>query len=103
VFEQEAVLLEGLGQVVRLVPVPHPAPRDQIGAGRDRGRRVELEERELLDDGSQLSRSVGVEQLRPDGDPPSLLACERADGCGHDAVCPGAELRSRPMLAERRR
>ena len=74
VLEQGAVLLERLAAAGRLVRVAQPGPGDEVGAGRDRGRRVQLQERQPVDDRQQVVGSVGVEQLRPDGDPARLVA-----------------------------
>ena len=61
------------------VAFAQPAPGDEVRARRDRRRRVQLQERQPVDDARQVTRPVGVEQLRPDGDPASLLATQPAD------------------------
>jgi hypothetical protein len=44
------------------------SPGDQVRTGRHRGRRVQLQERQLVDNRAQVMRPVSVEQLSPDGD-----------------------------------
>ena len=53
-----------------------PAPRDEVGARRDRRRRVDLEQRQPLDDREQVGRPRRVEQLRAHRDAPRLLLRE---------------------------
>jgi hypothetical protein len=72
-LEERPLLLEGAFQVRRVVARAEPAPEHEVGAGRDRGGRVDLQERQALDDGQQVGRPRCVEQLRADGDPARLL------------------------------
>ena len=73
-------MLERLLQVGRPVVGAEPAPRDEVGAGRDRGGRVELQERQPLDDLEQVGgsrrraaargpRSAAPPRARVDGPP----------------------------------
>ena len=85
-LEQRPVALERLLQVGRLVRVPQPAPGNEVRTGRHHGRRVELQERQPVDDRAQVTWPVGVEQLCPDRDPARLGAVQSTDVRGHSAV-----------------
>ena len=58
-----------LGPVARA----EPRPGDEVGGRRDRRRRVELQQRQVLDRREQVRRPVGVEQLGADRDPAGAL------------------------------
>ena len=65
VLEQRAVLLERLLQLSRVVGVAEAAPRDQIGTWRHHGRRVELQEGQVLDDREQIVRPLARRAAAP--------------------------------------
>ena len=72
VLEQRPVALERGRELRRVVAVPETAPRDEVGCGRDHRRRVELQERQPVDDLEQVARPLRVQQLRADRDPARL-------------------------------
>ena len=72
VLEQRAVLLQSLLEVVRPVRRAEAAPGDEVGAGRDRRSRVDLEQGQLPHDREQVGRPGCVEQLRSHRDAPGL-------------------------------
>ena len=94
-LEERPVLLQGLLQMGRLVRRPEAAPRDQVGARRDRGGRVDLQECQPAHDLDEVGRSRGVQQLGTNGDPPRLFETESMD-CAHVARIPkpGGPVRS---------
>src|SRR5262249_12237402 len=61
------------------------APRYEVGARRDRRGGVDLEHGQRPDELDQLGRSVRIEQLRADGDPPGLVLRQLVRG--HAASC----------------
>jgi len=80
VLEQRAVALERLRQFLGPVRRAEAAPGDEVGARRDRGGRVDLEERQPLDDAEQARGAFRVEQLRADRDAAGLGLREVVDG-----------------------
>jgi hypothetical protein len=76
VLEQRAIALERGAKLLGVVRRAQPRPRDEVGARGDRGGRVELQEREALDEREQARRALRVEHLRADRDPPRLLEGE---------------------------
>ena len=103
VLDQRALGLHREGQVGVLVVAAEARPEDQVDIGRDRRRRVDLEQGELVDDlGHRAAgpRRRGVEQLRPDRDPARLLDVEDAHSLA-SAACSGSspiEPRSRAAV-----
>ena len=71
-LEQRAVLLQRLTEVVRAVRRAESAPGDEVGIGRDRRCRVDLQQCQLPHDREQIGRPGGVEQLRAHRDAPGL-------------------------------
>ncbi len=67
-LEQRPVALERGRELRRFVPVPETAPGDEIGCGRDHRRRVQLQERQPVDDVEEVTGPLRVEQLRADRD-----------------------------------
>ena len=80
VLEQRPVLLERPGELRGTVGRAEPAPRDEVCARRDRGGRIDLEERQPVDERQEVGRAARVEHLRTDGDAPGLLVCQVVDG-----------------------
>ncbi len=79
-LEQGAVDVQGLPQVLRAVTGPQPGPQHQVGAGRDRGGGVQLQEGEVVHHVEQVGGPVAVQQLRTDGDLPGLLDAQPVHG-----------------------
>ena len=79
-LEQGPIDLERLLQVGRPVVGPEPAPRDEVRARRDGGGRIELQQRQPLDDLEQVGGSRRIEQLGTDRDPPRLRELESMGG-----------------------
>ncbi len=77
-LEERAVDLERSPKILRLVRVAETAPRDEVGARRDRGRGIELKQCQLLDKHPEVFRPVGVEHLRPHRDASRFVACKPA-------------------------
>ena len=80
-LEQAAVLLQGLLDLSGVVGRAEAAPGDEIGAGRDRRGRVDLEQGQSPDDLKQVARPRGVEQLRAHGDAPRLRPGQSVRSC----------------------
>ncbi len=76
-LEEGPVLLERPGEVGRLVRRSEPAPRHQVRTRRDRGRRVDLQQSEMIHEIDQVGRPGGVEQLSPHRKLPRLVPVER--------------------------
>jgi len=76
VLEERPVVLERLLQVLGAVRRAEPAPGDEVGARRDRGGRVDLEERQVLHHGEQVVRAARIEELCADRDPPGFGAAQ---------------------------
>ena len=74
-------------QLLRLVGVAQARPGDQVGAGRDGRRRVELEERQVADDFQQVGGPVGIEELCPHCDASGFGLAETVHGHGGRLVC----------------
>ena len=72
-FRATSQLLERCPKLLRVVGVAEPGPRHQVGTRRHRGSRVELQERQPLDDLQQVARPFGVEELGPDRDAAGLF------------------------------
>src|SRR5690606_32114815 len=62
----------GLFEVGVPIAAAEPAPQHEVGAGRDRARRVQLQQRRAADEGEQVRRAVGAQPLRPHRHPPRL-------------------------------
>ena len=75
-LEKGPVLLQRPRQIGRRVRRSEPAPRDEVGVRCDRGRRVDLQQGQLVDKGDQLGRPGGVEQLGLHGKLSRLVAVE---------------------------
>ena len=75
-LEQRPVLLECPGQVSRLIGRSEPAPRDEIGVRRDRGRRVNLKQGQVVDEVDQCGWPSCVKKLGSHCDLPRLFAAE---------------------------
>jgi len=69
-------VLDGSRQVGGLVGRAEPAPQDEVGARRDRGGRIDLQEREALDHRDQVGRPRRVEELRVYRDAAGLSTVE---------------------------
>jgi hypothetical protein len=78
-LENRSVPLECLLQLGRLVGAAQPRPGRQVRTRRHRGRGVRLQECQPVNDRQQVMGPSGIEQLRPDGNPASLVASESAD------------------------
>ena len=78
VLEQRPVALERGCELRRLVAVPEPAPRHEVGRWRDHRGRVQLQERQPVDDRCQVSGPPGIKQLRADRDPARLSSGDLA-------------------------
>ena len=63
---------DGLFEVGVPIAAAEPAPQHEVGAGRDRARRVQLQQRRAADEGEQVRRAVGAQPLRPHRHPPRL-------------------------------
>ena len=81
-LEQRAVLLQRLLEVGGLVRRAEAAPGDEVGAGRDRRGRVDLQQGQLPHDREQVGRPGCVEQLRAHRDAPGLRLGEPVHGAG---------------------
>ena len=75
-LEQRPVLLECPGQVGRLIGRSEPAPRDEIGVRRDRSRRVDLKQGQVVDKVDQCGWPSGVEKLGSHRDLPRFFAAD---------------------------
>ena len=71
-LEQRPVLLQRLLELGGLVRRAEAAPGHEVGTGRDRGGRVDLQQGQLPHDLEQLGRPGGVEHLRAHRDAPRL-------------------------------
>jgi hypothetical protein len=60
---EQRPLLQCKGQVGRLVCRSEPAPRDQVGAGGDRSRQVDLERGEVVHELDKAGRPVRIQLL----------------------------------------
>ena len=80
VLEQCPVALERGRELRRVVAVPETAPRDVVGCGRDGRRRIDLEERQPVDDRREVCGPLRVEQLRADRDPARLSSRDLLHG-----------------------
>ena len=78
----ERPVREGAPQLCRVVRRAEAAPHDQVGARRDRGDRVQLEEAQVSHQFEQSGRSFGVEHLGLHGDPARVGPGQLVDG-GH--------------------
>ena len=79
-LEQRALALERPLQLGRVVGVAEATPGDEVGARCHDRRRVELEERQPVDDLEEVGRPLGVEQLGAHGDAPRRLLGEPPHG-----------------------
>ncbi len=76
---ERSILLECLRQLLGPIRTAHPRPDDEVGARRDRGGRVELEEGQVAHDLEQVGRPRRIEQLGADRDPPRLFPGQAMD------------------------
>jgi hypothetical protein len=79
---QRPVPLECRGQVGRTVGVAQSRPGNEVGAWRDRGCGIELQERQVVDDRQQVGRPLHVQELGADRDAPGFSPIEPVDGHG---------------------
>jgi hypothetical protein len=80
VLEQGPLLLERALQLRRLVARAEPRPGDQVGVRRDRRRRVDLEQGQVLHHRQQVAGAASIQHLRAYGNPPRLLLAEMVHG-----------------------
>jgi hypothetical protein len=80
VLEERPVLFECLLQLGRPVRRSEATPGDQVRAGRDRGRRIELQECKPVHDRQQVGWSRSIQQLGADRDTPRLREIESMGG-----------------------
>ena len=83
-LEQRPVLLQRLFELGGLVRRAEAAPGHEVGARRDRGGRVDLQQGQLPHDLEQLGRPGGVEHLRAHRDAPRLRLGQPVHGRGYD-------------------
>ena len=80
-LEDRAVDLDRAGEVGRLVRPADPAPQDQVGAGSDGRRRIDVDDGQAVDRLDDAGRPVGRQQLRADGDAARLVAVQPDRPC----------------------
>ena len=78
--------LERLRQLLGPIRAAHPRPGDEVGARRDRRRRVELEEGQVAHEVQKVGRAIRVQQLGADRDPPSLGLAQPVDGHARERI-----------------
>jgi hypothetical protein len=83
VLDERPVLLQRLLQLGGLVRRPEPTPGDQVCAGCDSGRRVDLQECQQADDHEQVGWPLGVQDMGANRNRPRLRTIEAVDA--HDA------------------
>ena len=71
-LEERPLLLELALELVGPVGGAQTAPGHEVRARRNRRGRIDLEERQLPNDGDEVARPFRVEHLRPNCDPPRL-------------------------------
>ena len=71
-LEQGPILLQRAPELIGLVGGAEATPGDEIGARRDRRRRVDLQQGQLLHDREQVGGPRRVEELRAHRDAPGL-------------------------------
>jgi len=79
VLDERAIPLERLLELLAPVRRAEAAPRDEVGARRDRIGRVDLQQGQLLDDLHQLGRTRRREQLRAHDDAPACCLVSRCN------------------------
>ena len=78
-LDEGAVVLDRLDEGGGVVGRAEPAPQHEVGARCDRRGRVDLQDREAVDDVNEVCRTRLVEQLRVDRDPAGFILVQTID------------------------